>query len=229
MLALLTEETICVILKFCREMLTESPVTSTTLEIFSLLAEIVATFCGQLTSRHVIEIIELCHQQIKEYVLANSTSSLPSRANTFLNANFTSTFSAGSRVSIDDKVLSTILLTAGQACHYYTKHHIVGHASSISSMDHYNYNNRVSQDFIYLLLYLSKKLESKLNFYRDFKSSASSAEKSLVTGNEEQAKGEIFVLIKIYNCFYLKCLHYSLLTLPDAWRYMTTHLMEIVW
>ena len=77
-------------------------------------------------------------------------------------------------------------------------------------------------------MYLSKKLECKLSFYRDMKLS-NSGDGNGLDSVEDQTKGELFVLIKIYNCFYLKCLQYTLLTIPDAWKYMTSHLIEIIW
>lgn len=137
---------------------------------------------------------------------------------------------------MEDKVLSAIYLTASQVCHHFTKHRILGAGggpttsttSSVSSIVETS-NSKVSQDFIYLLLYLSKKLECKIGLYRDMKKTSDDLNpEGISKDQQQQPKGEIFVLIKIYNCLYLKCLQYVLLTIPDAWKYMTSHLMEIV-
>ena len=238
-------------LKCCRNILTSTnDVSSITLELSTIIVELVATFSAQLTIKHVIDIIEMCHQQIREYVLngnsrvtSTSTSLLPSKTNSLLNnlGHQVNLVGLSTRISIDDKVLSAIYLTGGQVCHYYTKHRIISsggglHSSSLSSESGTNNcintqfnitSTKVSQDCVHLLLYLSKKLESKLSFYHDLKSSSSDS--SSFEKSKDKNKNEIFVLIKIYNCFYLKCLQYTLLTIPDAWKYMTNHLMEIVW
>lgn len=260
-------------------MLTETSVT-TTLELLTIIVELVATFSIHLTTNHVVEIIEMCHGQIKSYVMSQSRGTNFNSSGTFSNATsrmknstlisavtsgFSATFSGSltPKVSIEDKVLSAIYLTGGQVCHHFTKHRMgVGGSlkssgrrstskdtsqTSVSSststsgvlqISEQSTSGRATTDLIYLLLYLSKKLECKLGFYRDFQQQQQSGDhhgKGLSSNfspeeqQQAQTKGELFLLMKIYNCFYLKCLQYTLLTIPDAWRYMTTHIMEIVW
>ena len=114
-------------------MLTETSM-ATTLELFAIIVELAATFSAYLTTTNVIDIIEMCHAQIKQYVMANSRgpSSLTSRANTLLTAASTH-FAFTPRVSIEDKVLTAIYLTAGQVCHHFTKHRIIGGVAGHSS------------------------------------------------------------------------------------------------
>ena len=61
------------------------------LELLGFIIEVSATFVKHLTIVHVIDIIELCHKQIKEYVLKGSISSANSsqRASSTLRNLFT--------------------------------------------------------------------------------------------------------------------------------------------
>ncbi|KAH9425569.1 hypothetical protein DERP_004783 [Dermatophagoides pteronyssinus] len=197
------------------------------LELLGFIIEVSATFVKHLTIVHVIDIIELCHKQIKEYVLKGSIGSANSsqRASSTLRNLFTV-----HRNSNQDKVFSAINMTAGQVCHYFVKNKIVEHRhQSISSEE----NSKPSQDFIHLMLFLIKKLETKVSFLNEVELSRHKIDKhgdnERIKSSVNETKVEIFILIKTFNCFYLKCIHFILLTIPDAWKHMTNRLMEIIW
>lgn len=196
--------------------------------MLGFIIEVAATFVTHLTIVHVIDIIELCHKQIKEYVLNGSNSSANSssqRASSTLRNLFTA-----NKNSNQDKVFSAIYMTAGQVCHYFVKNKIVEHRhQSVSGEE----NSKSSQDFIHLMLYLIKKLETKVSFLNEVELSRCNTDKhgdnERIKSSINETKVEIFILIKTFNCFYLKCIHFVLLTIPDAWKHMTNRLMEVIW
>ncbi|OTF79080.1 hypothetical protein BLA29_004382 [Euroglyphus maynei] len=115
-------------------------------------------------------------------------------------------------------------MTAGQVCHYFVKNKIVEYRHQSVSSGEEN-TGKSSQDFIHLMLFLIKKLETKVSFLNEVELSRDEHGNSSVN----ETKMEIFILIKTFNSFYLKCIHFILLTIPDAWKHMTNRLMEIIW
>lgn len=212
------ESTLSTVLKSIHEVIGRIKV-ATSLDLFALLIEIGSNFSSQLVIGNVIDIIEMCHFQIEEYLLQKGFGNC--HTTTAVN-NFQSmlNYISNSSISSEDKLLSAVYLTASQVCHYFAKQRITAPVAEIDSTQ----PPKVSQDFIFLLLYLCKKMESKVYFYRHLKWNAGEENPA-----ENQLDGKYFLMMKIFNCLYLKCIHYTLLTIPDAWRFMCSRFMEVIW
>ena len=204
--------TLSQVLRHCQEVVGKISLT-TSLDLFTFITEIGATFNTNLALIHVIDIIEMCHFQIEVYMQQKGLRP---------NPNNTSILNLGSSktVSTEDKLLSAIYLTASQACHYFVKQKISQpHPPVFFIEENFNY----SRDFSFLILYLSKKLETKVIFYRHIRWN----QEENCIDNYSDAK--FFMLIKIFNCLYLKCIHYVLLTIPDAWTCINNPFIDIIW
>lgn len=286
----LKNETITRIITVFSTFSEQRPQSQIVIDVCSVLVEIATNFGQYLTIQQTIEIIEICHDQIRIHILhQNEENGRDISAKKVFLHHFQalqsklrpSSFSAQNEftdpslefenfILSDDTVLSAINLAGSQICHAFTKNRIISGTMRNSCSSNSGTGNsiqdsrtraQIAQDFSHLLAYLSHKLKMKQSFWHTLtlasktqsttvgndpndgkknneteKDSSSSPAKATQTNsslnsnwNPSKKTAEYFVLVKVYNCFYLKCIHYALLTIPDAWPLMSSQLIEIVW
>ncbi|KPM11195.1 hypothetical protein QR98_0097650 [Sarcoptes scabiei] len=207
--------------------------------MLAFLIEIAATFGGShLTIHHVIDVIEMCHHQIREYILEQTSQKF--QHHKMIDSLKRQSSSSSSRSSSASSTSNLATVAPNRLADSYL-------------------------DILPLMLFLIKKLDPKtdydffydveLGFFSDQKITKKMATKSLNESNSNlvsywnrirmrkessittkaidvQCKSNrtnYLILKKTYNCFYLKCIHLILSSTPDCWRFMTNHFIEIVW
>ncbi|KAI2802437.1 hypothetical protein BLOT_009888 [Blomia tropicalis] len=205
------------------------------LELMTLIIEIVTTYGAYLKMKHLVEIIETCQKQINQYVTESTKSIQSSRSGNASSSRFpvSSLFQFGSNSLsailnatttrtcpsiVNDKHLSTIYLTGGQACHYLVKNKL----NDKPSCKRGTYEPKRC-DIIHLFLYLCQKLQQILNIFLEMQTMPTTEDPNFVVVNN----GNIEIICKLNHCFYLKCLHCILITIPDKWEQMTLDIAEI--